>query len=99
MVELNTLLAVGLVGFGAGVVVTAALVLLFVIYNSIKAVSDKQKDDEETGYAIPLSMMGGAGGAGRGLTIQDLQAYAQRQAAAGQPEDTKKAEAGGGTYL
>jgi len=105
MEELNTLLTVGLLGFGGGVFATAVIVLLVVIYNNINTVSGKLKEDDEgnEGFVIPMSaLMGGAGGGGRGVSMADLQAYAARMAAgAGAPpiDTAKTPPPTGGQYL
>jgi hypothetical protein len=101
MVELNTLMMVGLIGFGGGVLVTVAMVLLYMAYNNINVVMDRteeKKDDEDEGFVMPLSsLMGGGGGGSRPLSMADLQAYAA--ATQGKPaqasDDTKKAGLGG----
>ena len=99
MVELSDVITVGLLGFGGGVFATLVLVLLVVIYNNIKALTDKAKDDDEDdgSYVMPLSSLLGGGGSSRGLSMADLQAYAA-QAKASAPE-APKAEAGGGNYI
>jgi hypothetical protein len=103
MVELNTLMIVGLIGFGGGVLVTVAMVLLYMAYNNINVVMDrteeKKDDDEDEGFVIPMSaLMGGGGGGGRALSMADLQAYAaatQGKPAPPATDDTKKAGLGG----
>jgi hypothetical protein len=102
MVELNTLMMVGLLGFGGGVLVTVAMVLLYMAYNNINVVMDRteeKKDDEDEGFVIPMSaLMGGGGGGGRALSMADLQAYAaatQGKPAPPATDDTKKAGLGG----
>jgi hypothetical protein len=100
MVELNTLMMVGLIGFGGGVLVTVAMVLLYMAYNNINVVMDRteeKKDDEDEGFVMPLSSLMGGGGGSRPLSMADLQAYAA--ATQGKPaqasDDTKKAGLGG----
>jgi hypothetical protein len=102
MVELNTLMMVGLIGFGSGVLVTVAMVLLYMAYNNINVVMDRteKKDDDEDdeGFVIPMSsLMGGGGGGSRPLSMADLQAYAAATAGKAAPatDDTKKAGLGG----
>jgi hypothetical protein len=107
MEELNTLLIVGLIGFGGGVLVTIAMVLLYMAYNNINVVMDRLKDKEDDdnddeSFVIPMStLMGAPGGAGgQRLSMADLQAYAARMAAApapAAPDDDKKPT--GGQYL
>jgi hypothetical protein len=103
MVELNTLFLVGLIGFGVGVLTVGGFVLLVVIYNNIKKVTDKMKqddDEEDSTFAIPLSMLGGLGG-GRNISTADIQRAAAAMAAQGgaPSSDTKKASEGDGMYL
>jgi hypothetical protein len=99
VVELNTLIMVGLLGFGAGVIVTGGLVMLIVIYNNIKAVAEKvsEDDDNEGVFGMPLSALMGGGVGGRPVSMADLQAMAAKQAAAAAPTETKQAS--GGNYL
>jgi len=98
VVALNTWIMAGLLGFGAGVIVTGILVMLVVIYNNIKTVTEKvsEDDSEEGAFGIPLSaLMGGAGAGGRPISMTDLQAMAARAAAPAPPADTKQANIGG----
>lgn len=103
METVNTLLVVGLAGFGAGVVVALVFVLLAVLYHNVNCVLDNQKkqredDESDSGFVLPLSSVLGGGGIGRGLSLADLQAAAQRMAAQqSASDDSKKAQ--GGQYL
>jgi hypothetical protein len=103
VVELNTWIMAGLLGFGVGVIVTGIVVMLVVIYNNIKVVTEKvsEDDSEENVYGgIPLSALLGGGG-GRPISMADLQAMASRAAPAPAPApatETKQTD-GGGNYL
>jgi hypothetical protein len=99
MVELNTIMIVGLIGFGVGALVTIAMVLLYMAYNNINVVMDrteKKDDEDEQAFAIPMSALGGMGG----VSMADIQrAAAQVRAQGGVPgapvEAPKAAEATG----
>ncbi len=103
MVALNTILIVGLIGLGIGVVMTVALVLLVVIYNNLKVVSEEVKDDGDEGsFAIPLSALGGGMGGGPGVySMADLQRVAAQVGAAQKAAtgEAPKASEGAGNYI
>ena len=99
MVTLDTLLIIGLIGFGTGVAAAVAAVLLYAIYNNVNVVLDRAQDtpkakEEEEGqsqFAIPLSALGGY----RGISHEDIRRAAAAVAAQQTPTPDKKADLGG----
>jgi hypothetical protein len=101
MVELNTILIVGLIGFGAGALVTIAMVLLYMAYNNINVVMDrtenKKDDEEDQTFAIPMSSLPGMGG----VSMADVQraAAAVRAGIPGASGEAPKAPEASGNYI
>ena len=99
MVTLDTLLIAGCISFGAGVLITLGFGVLIAVFRNTR-----EKEEEEGGFAIPLSSLGGAaGGPGGGVSLMDLYRASQAAQAAGNappPAEPKKDESlKGGQYI
>jgi hypothetical protein len=100
MDALNTGLLIGLFGFGAGVVVTLALVLLVTIYRNTVGCNDKKDDDDEEGFIIPMSQLRGlGGGGGGGYSMADIQKASDAIRQMTSKDEPPKAAPPTGNYL
>lgn len=94
MVDLNSLLLVGLC-VGGGIVSTIIIGLLTIILIQIKKEVDKE---EEESFGIPLALGGGRPGMVSLYDLQRAAAGAAGQVAAEKAKE-EKPEAAGGTYI
>ena len=97
MVELNTVLIVGLIGFGVGALTVGVFILLVAIHKNIKTVNDQLRTDDGNDpgtFAIPLSALGGLG-PNRGITSDDIRRAAAAVAAQNSASIEKKPDLGG----
>lgn len=101
MVELNTMLVVGLIGFGIGIVTALVLGSLFVLVRNVQWITEKVKEDtqeQNEQFAIPLSSLGYGGG--NTYTMSDLMRAAALAAAKSKGSgDEKETKANDGMYL